>query len=417
MNKNIYVDLTELMTVKGGSFKYYGIARVVAEVAQYGFLNMPNAIFVFHSTDHDSFFRVYPSRIGSQGAVDFNLPDIQTIRYRERTYRKGASSWLTKLLSPVARWINLRRWTAYNLPLEKVDLSNGVLYSSARPKLISNMIMTIRRHMPNAVLVPLVHDLIPLHDFGGVKMTHFGNNFYHDNNFMFDNCPHVIANSVFTQHDIQKFRDAGHFSMPERISAVPLAHELLESADTAEIELPSQPYFLMVGTMLGRKNLDVVLDAYRDFLSQMDAPPKLILAGAIRKSTVKALATERYAAIAEHVEMISSPNETDLKRLYENACALILASHIEGWGLPAGEALWCGTPAICSRIPVLEEVCGDLALYFDPNDPKALSECMLQILESPDQCAALKQKISQAKPSFRTWETVAHDVFAVLQKA
>ncbi len=415
--KKIYYDLTELMTVGGGKFSYYGIARVVVEVAKCAAVEFPETVFVFHSQDHDKFFRIHINLEDLRRKFVFDLPEIQTTRYRERIYRKDAGSFLTRILSPFIRRINLRRWKAHHGVLENVDMSDGVFYSAARPKLISNMIMTIKRQMQNVEVVPMLHDLIPLHDFGGIKATIFCNNFYHDNNFLLENSHHQIANSQFTKDDIEAYCAAGHFPKSQRITAVPLVHEFLESGEDIQIDLPQKPYFLMVGTMLGRKNLDVVLDAYLDHLSKLVDPPILVLAGAIRKRTIQALKSEKYKAIAHYVEMIANPNETDLKRLYEGARGVILPSHIEGWGLPAGEALWCGTPAICSDIPVLREVCGNLGLYFGSNDQEALSKCMVQLFEDSEYYYSLKRKISDAKPQLRTWRMVTNEVFDALKNS
>ncbi len=412
MAKQIYYDLTELMAVKGSKFRVYGIARVVSEVAKY--LPLGEVQFVFHSADHDRFFRVYPVKVDAKHLVDFNLPDIKVLRYRERLHRKNLKAFLTKVLLPAVRAINLKRWDVYDGTLEEVDLSNGILFTSARPKLISNMIMTIKRKKSDVALVPLLHDLIPLHDFGGPNATDFQNSFFHDNKFVMQNSAYLMANSQFTADDIVRFSDQGHFAPATRIVAVPLVHEFLESGEDPQIDLPTSPYFLMVGTSMGRKNLDVVFDAYRDHLSKGANVPKLVLAGAIRKTTVKALNSERYAAIKPHVEFVDRPNETDLKRLYQGATALIISSRIEGWGLPAGEALWFGTPAICARIPVLKEVCGDLGIYFDVDDPKQLADQMTMLLQDDAYRSSLRERIAEAKPRLRTWKTVADDVYKAL---
>ncbi|MDA1237829.1 MAG: glycosyltransferase family 1 protein [Proteobacteria bacterium] len=413
--KKIYYDLTELMNAGGGKFRYYGIARVVAEVANCAAVKFPETVFVIHSQDHDKFFRIYPNPENLPRKRAFGLPEIQTIRYRERTYRKDAEALFTKTLLPFVRWMNLRRWKTHQGVLEDVDMSDGVFYSAARPRLILNMMMTINRQMQNVEVVPMVHDLIPLHNFNGIKTTSFGNNFYHDTNFILQNCRHQIANSQFTKDDIEAYCAAENIPKPQNITAVPLVHEILESGESFEIDLPQKPYFLMVGTMLGRKNLNVVLDAYLEHLTKLVDPPMLVLAGAIRKLTIQALKSGKYKPIAHHVEMIANPNETDLKRLYEGARGLILPSHIEGWGLPAGEALWCGTPVIFSDIPVFREVCGDLGLYFDPNDHEKLSGYMLQLFEDSEEYLSLKQKISSIKPKLRTWKMVTYQLFDVLK--
>lgn len=414
MARQVYYDLTELMTVKGSKFRVYGIARVVAEVAKNILPHHPEVTFVFHSQDHDAFFHVAPKVVGDGQLVDFHLPDIKTIRYRERVYMHDAGAYLTKFLSPLARRINLARWKRHAGPLVPVDMSGGVFHSSARPKLISNMILTIQRRMQDVAVVPMLHDLIPLHDFGGLKITKFANNFYFDNQFVMENSATLIANSQFTADDIVMFSDAGHFKPPPPITPVPLVHEFLESDDPGEIELPKDPYFLMVGTMLGRKNLDVVLDAYRDHLLDRETVPLLVLAGAVRERTRKALASERYTPIADYVKFVDRPSDTDLKRLYQNARGLIIASRIEGWGLPAGEALWLGTPAICTDIPVLREVAGDLGLYFGLDDPQGLAAHLNKLVDDDAYFVALKAQITDARTTLRTWRDVARDIMAAL---
>ena len=414
MDKQIYYDVTELMTVKDSEFRMYGIARVVLEVAKSFLTRYPNAVFVFHSTDHDRFFQAFPERVEAEHRVDFRLPEVRTIRYRTRAYRWNVRTLLTRLLSPLARYINLRRWAGYDGVLEAVDMSGGVFHSSARPKLISNMLTTIERRMTNLSIVPLLYDLIPLHNIGGIRSPSFDSNFYFDTRYLIEKSDYLMAISQFTADDIQAFSAAGHFPMPSKVVAVPLVHEFLESGDAPEIALPDEPYFLMVGTMLGHKNLEVVLNAYRDYLSKRADVPKLVLAGVIRAAIQNALRSERYRAIAPYVAMLDRPNETDLKRLYENSTALIIASRIEGWGLPAGEAMWLGTPVLCARVPALEEVCGDLGLYFGVDDPKALADHMAALLDDVDACKALKERLRAAQPRLRTWDTVAQEIHAAL---
>lgn len=414
MDKQIYYDVTELMTVKDSEFRMYGIARVVLEVAKSFLTRYPNTVFVFHSTDHDRFFQAFPERVEAEHRVDFRLPEVRTIRYRTRACRWNVRTLLTRLLSPLARYVNLRRWAGYDGVLEEVDMSGGVFHSSARPKLISNMLTTIERRMTNLSIVPLLYDLIPLHNIGGIRSPSFDSNFYFDTRYLIEKSDYLMAISQFTADDIQAFSAAGHFPMPSKVVAVPLVHEFLESGDAPEIALPDEPYFLMVGTMLGHKNLEVVLNAYRDYLSKRADVPKLVLAGVIRAAIRNALRSERYRAIAPYVAMLDRPNETDLKRLYENSTALIIASRIEGWGLPAGEAMWLGTPVLCARVPALEEVCGDLGLYFGVDDPKALADHMAALLDDVDACKALKERLRAAQPRLRTWDTVAQEIHAAL---
>lgn len=102
-------------------------------------------------------------------------------------------------------------------------------------------------------------------------------------------------------------------------------------------------------------------------------------------------------------------------RLYRNALSLIIPSYIEGWGLPAGEALWCGTPAVCSTAQVFREVCGDLGLYFDPDDPAALSEIVCKLQDDAVFSNSIREKIVNSRPRLRTWAIVANEMLEALR--
>jgi glycosyltransferase involved in cell wall biosynthesis len=86
---------------------------------------------------------------------------------------------------------------------------------------------------------------------------------------------------------------------------------------------------------------------------------------------------------------------------------------MEGWGLPLGEALWLGTPGLASaEAAALREVGGDLAQYFDPDDPTALAALIDQMHTDPESYGALKARIAAGKAGLRTWKHVAQDILA-----
>jgi len=69
----------------------------------------------------------------------------------------------------------------------------------------------------------------------------------------------------------------------------------------------------------------------------------------------------------------------------------------------------------CSTAPVLREVCGDLGLYFDPDDPDALAALVDKLMQDTSYRESLRQQIAEAKPRLRTWKTVAGEVLAALR--
>ena len=72
----------------------------------------------------------------------------------------------------------------------------------------------------------------------------------------------------------------------------------------------------------------------------------------------------------------------DLPRYYKEASLFVFPSFFEGFGIPLVEALISGTPSLASNCSSLPEVGGDAAFYFDPNNPKDISELMSRVLDN-----------------------------------
>lgn len=108
--------------------------------------------------------------------------------------------------------------------------------------------------------------------------------------------------------------------------------------------------------------------------------------------------------------------EAELARLYSTAQALLIPSFYEGFGLPALEAMACGTPVLASKDAALMEVCGGAALHIDVNDASGWSEAIRAVLSQPE----LWQRLSEAgraRAREFTWERTARQTFAVYEEA
>ena len=87
-------------------------------------------------------------------------------------------------------------------------------------------------------------------------------------------------------------------------------------------------------------------------------------------------------------------------------------SEYEGFGLPALEALACGTPVVASNRSSLPEVVGEAGVLVDPTDTGAMADAMQRVLEDE----RLQSRLSAAGPeqarSF-TWRRMAEQTLAV----
>lgn len=149
-------------------------------------------------------------------------------------------------------------------------------------------------------------------------------------------------------------------------------------------------YFLYVGNDKPHKNVDLVVDA----AARIGAP--LVLAGA---------PFERFRGRARLAGFVG---DAELAALYRGAIALVMPSREEGFGLPALEAMRCGTAVITSTAPALVEVTGDAALHVAPS-VDALADAMSRMASD----AALRASMiarGEARARDFTWKRCARIV-------
>ena len=84
--------------------------------------------------------------------------------------------------------------------------------------------------------------------------------------------------------------------------------------------------------------------------------------------------------------------EADLVALYGGAEVLAYPSHFEGFGLPALEAMACGTPVVASDISALREVSAGAATLVPPGDEEALATSIAALVEDRQLHAAARER-------------------------
>ena len=176
------------------------------------------------------------------------------------------------------------------------------------------------------------------------------------------------------EHLLKLVRSRGE-SRSIRVLSFYLGSELEEGADDGTVQKKvlalrqgESAMFLMVGTIEPRKNHRDVFEAFkRLWASGVDA--RLIIVGREQwKSEALLAEMSRHEEIDRRLVLIRNAADADVRWLYENSTALIMASDIEGFGLPIVEARRAGLPVICSDIPVFREVAGSEATEFRVGD-------------------------------------------------
>jgi len=152
--------------------------------------------------------------------------------------------------------------------------------------------------------------------------------------------------------------------------------------------LAGDPYVLWVGSLEPRKNLPVLLEAFRSVVAA-GLPHRLAIVGPDGWLDTGAATRGPAAELGDRVRFLGSVRADRLVALYGGASLLAFPSLHEGFGLPVMEAMAQETAVVCSDIPVLREIAGDAARFLPATDADAWGEALVETLRDETGLARL----------------------------
>jgi glycosyltransferase involved in cell wall biosynthesis len=224
------------------------------------------------------------------------------------------------------------------------------------------------------------------------------------------------ADKIVTVSEFSKAEIIKYFHIePDKIVVVPSAVDnkwYFPVSDTESIircknkyAIPGE-YYLYVGTIEPRKNIEGLIDAYYRLKQKRPEVPKLVIAG--KKGWL-------YDAVFKKVEALHIKNDVlflgyianeDISPVICGALAFVYPSLYEGFGLPPLEAMACGVPVLTSNRASLPEVVGDAAITVDPLHIDEMAAAMERLFTDKKLREELSRKgLEQAKKF--SWETAA----------
>jgi glycosyltransferase involved in cell wall biosynthesis len=214
----------------------------------------------------------------------------------------------------------------------------------------------------------------------------------------------VVTISQSTAADI-----ARHLAVPsDRISVVPQG----VAAGIRPAPVQRRPdQLLAVGNRMPHKNVELLLRALA--LMPEATRPRLIINGSRDGDPLAPVVAE--LALEPWVTLLGWQSDAELDLLYRQSTLVVFPTLFEGFGLPVLEAMARGCPVACSDIPVLHEVAGDSAVYFDPTDAAALAATLQSTLAD----TGLLQQLSSdgiARAAEYSWEQTAAGTAAALRQ-
>lgn len=199
----------------------------------------------------------------------------------------------------------------------------------------------------------------------------------------------IVAVSEFTKCEIMRFFDVEEQKIEVITSGVDrdLFHcgYRIDEIQQAKAKYGiNGDYFLYMGTIEPRKNLERLIRAYGELVIEREHVPQLILAGKDGWNNDAIYAAVDELNLQNRAKFIGYVETEDSPKLLCGALAFVFPSLYEGFGLPPLEAMACGCPVITSNAASLPEVVGEAGILVDPKNVGQIKDAMRQMMDSQE---------------------------------
>jgi len=177
-----------------------------------------------------------------------------------------------------------------------------------------------------------------------------------------------------------------------------------------------KPFVIYTGSLYPHKNVERLIQSIKLLNMPLNKPSITLIISCARsvfwerlKKKVRELGAEKF------VNLMGFVPDGDLVGLYQEAEAFVFPTLSEGFGLPGLEAMAAGLPVVCSNIPVLREIYGEAAEYFNPLSTKDIAQKIKMVCsyDSNHQNKIIEKGLKQVKKY--SWKEMVQQTLKIYQ--
>jgi len=162
------------------------------------------------------------------------------------------------------------------------------------------------------------------------------------------------------------------------------------------------PFVLFVGTIEPRKGVSTLVRAF-GALSRRHRDLRLVIAGQPGWGTSEVERAIATVAGGERILRLGYVADGAVPALLRRAVVAAYPSLAEGYGLPAIEALACGTPLVTTTGTAMAELAGSAAVLVSPGDAGGLADAIDEVLGEGAERAEARRDAGLTTASAYTW--------------
>jgi len=230
------------------------------------------------------------------------------------------------------------------------------------------------------------------------------------------NSTKIVTVSQYSKHDIVKMYGIKEDKISIVYNGINDKFRRLsedEKHETRNVYTQGCPYFIFIGRILPRKNLERTLEAFCKFKHETNSNVKFVVVGS--KSKYHALIqSEEHLPFAKDIIFLGRQSSQNLKYLLGSSLALTYISLFEGFGIPILEGFQAEVPVITSNVTSMPEIAADAAYIIDPYSTNEIMNALKTIAENEDLRKDLIRKGKLRVQQF-SWEESAKNFTEILK--
>ncbi|MFZ2193016.1 MAG: glycosyltransferase family 1 protein [Candidatus Moraniibacteriota bacterium] len=225
----------------------------------------------------------------------------------------------------------------------------------------------------------------------------------------------IVSVSRNTKQDLINLYEIGE----EKIYVVYEGYEERASKFESQIDSRSEfedPYFLFMGRLEKRKNIEGIISAFEMFKEKTGARHKLVLGGKFGYGEVEIKDKIRKSKFKQDIILVGFVSEERKWQLFKHANVFLFPTFYEGFGIPVLEAQSIGVPVITSNCSSLLEISDGSSFLVDPNEVKMIADS-IEILTNDEETrnAIIKKGYENVKRF--SWEKCSDQIAVILKEA